>query len=124
MEYEFRRNTLTGTFQASFSMDHEVLGLWFSEELADNRAGYIEISQAIVQLQKSHLKSWRYVGKGLTLELDSEQARVFANALEMQETQQLDESMSFYDAESEAFCGLEDFEVALQSWRKFLDESS
>ena len=31
MEYEFRRNTLTGTVLANFSMDHEALGFWFED---------------------------------------------------------------------------------------------
>ncbi|MDN5369709.1 MAG: uncharacterized protein PWP74_1017, partial [Shewanella sp.] len=34
MDYEFRRNPITGLPLAIFSMEHEVLGRWFSEELA------------------------------------------------------------------------------------------
>ena len=43
MEYQFRRNRLEGTVFAEFSMDHEVLGRWFAEELGadDQRANHI-----------------------------------------------------------------------------------
>jgi len=30
--------------------------------------------------------------------------------------------MSLYDAESEAYCGLEDFEQALLSWQEFVQK--
>ncbi len=123
MEYEFRRNTLTGTVLATFSMDHEALGFWFAEELGEDTDKYVEICQVIAQLQSRRLPQWRWIGKALSLELDGEQARVFANELENGEEVEFEESMSLYDGESEAFCGLEDFYDALVKWRKFLDET-
>ena len=110
MEYEFRRNTLTGTVLASFSMDHEALGFWFAEELGECPEKYTEICQIVAKLQSNQLIHWRLVGKALSLELDSEQARVFANELESGEEFELEDAMSLYDGESEAFCGLEDFQ--------------
>ncbi len=123
MEYEFRRNTLTGTVLATFSMDHEALGFWFVEELGEDTDKYVEICQVIAQLQASRLTQWRWVGKALSIELDGEQARVFANELENDEELEFEESMSLYDGESEAFCGLEDFYDVLVKWREFLDET-
>ncbi len=123
MEYEFRRNTLTGTFIANFSMDHEIVGIWFTEELGDNEVLYEQLRNNITLLQAGSITSQRVVGKGISIELDTEQVRVFANVLEMDDELELDESMSFYDGESEAFCGLEDFEAALLSWQAFLAES-
>jgi len=123
MEYEFRRNTLTGTVLATFSMDHEALGFWFAEEIGEDTDKYVEICQVIAQLQSSRLSQWRWIGKALSLELDGEQARVFANELENGEELEFEESMSLYDGESEAFCGLEDFHDTLVKWREFLDET-
>lgn len=123
MEYEFRRNTLTGTVLATFSMDHEALGFWFAEEIGEDTDKYVEICQVIAQLQSSRLSQWRWIGKALSLELDGEQARVFANELENGEELEFEESMSLYDGESEAFCGLEDFHDAIVKWREFLDET-
>ncbi|MXR70617.1 hypothetical protein GNT65_18325 [Shewanella sp. JBTF-M18] len=123
MEYEFRRNTLTGTLVAQFTMDHEIMGLWFVDELGEDKVLIEQIASTIAALQQGRLTEQRFVGKGISLELDEEQARVFANVLEMDEDTALDESMSLYDGESQAFCGLEDFEVALKSWQAFIEES-
>ncbi|WP_076407409.1 YacL family protein [Shewanella sp. UCD-KL12] len=123
MEYEFRRNTMTGTVIANFSMDHEILGFWLVEELGEQRDKYNEVCQIIERLQVGSLSQWRLVGRGLSLELDNDSARVFANELEEDAEYEFEESMSLYEGESEAFCGLEDFQAALLSWREFLDES-
>ncbi|QYJ94613.1 YacL family protein [Shewanella spartinae] len=123
MEYEFRRNTLTGTLVAQFTMDHEIMGLWFVDELGEDKALIEQIASTIAALQQGRLTEQRFVGQGISLELDEEQARVFANALEMDDDTLLDESMSLYDGESQAFCGLEDFEAALKSWQAFIEES-
>ncbi|MBW8183362.1 YacL family protein [Shewanella nanhaiensis] len=123
MEYEFRRNTLTGTVMANFSMDHEALGFWFAEELGECAEKYNEICQVVAKLQSNQLIHWRMVGKALSLELDAEQARIFANELENGEEFELEDAMSLYNGESEAYCGLEDFQAALESWHVFLTET-
>ncbi|MCG9695783.1 YacL family protein [Shewanella sp. Isolate11] len=123
MEYEFRRNTMTGTLIANFTMDHEILGLWFTEELGEDAALYTQLVEDIAKLQQGSISALRRVGKAISLDLDNEQVRVFANVLEMDDELELDESMSLYNGESEAFCGLEDFEAALLSWQQFLAES-
>lgn len=120
MEYEFRRNTLDGTVLATFSMDHEVLGRWFSEELAFKPQAIEDIFEAIRLLRASKLNQWRMIGSDLSLELDNEQARVYANVIDFEDDVELEESMSMYDSESQAFCGLEDFEQVLKSWQAFI----
>jgi uncharacterized protein YacL (UPF0231 family) len=122
MEYEFQRNTLTGTLLANFSMDQEALGFWLVEELGECTEKYEEICQVITKLQFNQLSEWRSVGKALSIELDSEQVRVYANDLESGEEFELEDAMSLYDGESEAICGLQDFHVALKSWHAFIDE--
>ncbi|QYJ85477.1 YacL family protein [Shewanella mesophila] len=123
MEYEFRRNTLTGTLVANFSMDHEIMGLWFVDELGEDSQLCQQLQNTILLLQQSAISDKRFVGKAISIELDSEQVRVFANVLEMEDEVELDESMSLYDGESEAFCGLEDFAAALDSWQAFIKDS-
>ncbi|WP_299011197.1 YacL family protein [uncultured Shewanella sp.] len=122
MEYEFLRNSMTGTFLARFSMEHAILGLWFSEELGDDKDFYVEIGQTIAQLQANQIANKVFVGKGLSIELDNEQVRVFANEIDMEQDIDNDSGFSLYDSESEAFCGLEDFNEVLLSWRRFIDE--
>ncbi|MCL1074273.1 YacL family protein [Shewanella dokdonensis] len=121
MEYEFRRNPITGLPLARFSMEHEVLGRWFSEELAEDKTLCEQLTTAIVALQQGKLQEWRWIGHDLTLEMDAEQVRVFANVLGYDvPSDSAEEGLSFYDAESAADCGLEDFQAVLQSWCDYL----
>jgi len=122
MEYEFRRNILTGNLVADFSMGQEALGFWFVEELGECAEKYEALCQVITKLQVNELTHWRGVGKALTIELDTEEVRVFANELESDEEFELEGGMSLYDGESEAFCGLDDFHAVLEHWRVFVDE--
>lgn len=122
MEYEFRREAYTGNLLASFSMGQEIVGFWFVEELGESTEKYQQISQAISQLRSNQLKQWNMTGKALSLELTSDEAHVYANELETEESFELEDAMSLYDGESEAFSGLEDFHLALQSWRDFIEE--
>ena len=123
MEDEFQRNSLTGALLADFSVGQEVLGFWFVEELGECSEKDEALCQIIVKLQNNQLKDYRMVGKTLSIELDGEQVRVFANELERGEEIELEGAMSLYDGESEAFCGLEDFHVVLQHWRVFINDS-
>jgi len=67
MEYEFQRNTLTGTLVANFSMDQEALGFWLVEELGECVAKYQELCQVITKLQINQLTEWRSVGQALSI---------------------------------------------------------
>ncbi|NKF51320.1 YacL family protein [Shewanella sp. WXL01] len=122
MEYEFRRNRLEGTVFAEFSMEHVVLGRWFSEELGSDVALIKHVLAQVLLLQSGSLEHWRHVGGDLTIDLDREQVRVFANVMAQDEELELQESMSLYNAESESFCGLEDFEQVLLSWQAFIEQ--
>ncbi|AZG74560.1 YacL family protein [Shewanella livingstonensis] len=122
MEYQFRRNRLEGTVFAEFSMGHEVLGRWFAEQLGnDNRKAEYILSQ-IASIKKGTLNHWRDIGGDLTIDIDTEQVRVFASVIDFEEEHILEDSMSLYDAESESYCGLEDFESVLQSWIAFIND--
>ena len=122
MEYEFRRNRLDGTVFANFSMEHEVFGRWFAEELGDDVARATSILTNIAQLVTRQSNQWRDIGQDLTLDADNEQVRIFVNAIDFEEDHDFEDGMGLYDAESEGFCGLEDFEAALTSWLKFIQE--
>lgn len=122
MEYQFRRNRLEGTVFAEFSMDHEVLGRWFAEELGADNNRTNDILRQIILLKTGAVNHWREVGSDLTIDIDTEQVRVFANVIDFDEQHDLDDSMNLYDAESESYCGLEDFESTLKSWLAFINE--
>ncbi|WP_372871436.1 YacL family protein [Shewanella sp.] len=123
MEYEFRRNGLDGSVLALFSMEHEVVGRWLGEELGDDRDAIDEVLNAVDALLGGEISEWRKTGREFSIELDLEQARVYANVLGFEQEQDLDEGMALYDAELEAGCGLEDLQAVLKSWQQFLYES-
>ncbi|MBV7315827.1 YacL family protein [Shewanella sp. NIFS-20-20] len=120
MEYEFRRNSLDGTATAIFSMDHEVLGRWFTEELGQDEDIISELMNVISTLQEGQAGYFQLVGGEFTLEMDFEQVRIFANVIGFNQDYDLEDGMSLYDAESSGSCGLDDFATALVSWRNFL----
>ena len=122
MEYEFRRNRLDGTVFANFTMDHEVFGRWFAEELGADVIRTQQIVESITQLISGTTNLWRDIGTDLTIDADSEQVRIFVNAIDFDEEHDFEEGMGLYDAESEGYCGLEDFDKALKSWLVFIQE--
>ena len=122
MEYEFRRNSLEGTVQATFEMGHEVLGRWVSDELGNDKKLVSGLLSTIKLLSQGELNQYRLVGSDFTLEMNTEQAWVYANVLAYEEEQELEDGMAIYDSESNSYCGLEDFEYVLLSWQSFLNE--
>lgn len=120
MEFEFRRNRLDDTVFAEFSMEHAVLGRLFAQELGDDSDSIKAILTQIQLLKAGKQTHFFQAGGDISIDMDNEQVRVFVNSIDFDEDIQFDEDMSLYDAESEAFCGLEDFEQALQSWLAFL----
>lgn len=120
MEYEFRRNSLDGTLFAEFSMEHAILGRFFAERLGNDIEQCNNIIKQIEIIRANKQNDWLMHSRDLALLIDSEQVRVFAIAIDFDEDFELEESMSMYDSESEAYCGLEDFETALKSWMEFI----
>ncbi|USD64811.1 YacL family protein [Vibrio sp. SCSIO 43136] len=119
MDFDFKKNTLEGTYRAEFSMGHEVLGRWFTEELGRDDA---KLSQVLAKLDelKDSSQEWRLVGEELTLVLQNNEALVQANFLFGEDETELEEDFHFYDEESISVCGFEDLHQALLGWRAFL----
>lgn len=123
MEYEFQRNTHTGELIADFSHGQEILGFWFVEELGESTDRYQTLCQVITQLHNHELKHWQMIGKALSIELDTEAVRIFANEIDNDQDIEFDDTLSLYDGESETFCGLADFQLALTSWHRFIQDA-
>ncbi|AKH89935.1 protein YacL [Edwardsiella tarda] len=117
MDYEFRHD-IGGQVVAVFSMGHEAVGHWLNEEVKGDLTLVTEIEQAAAELKGSE-RQWQRVGHEYTLWLDSEEVMVRANQLAL-EGDELDEGMRYYDEESLALCGLEDFLQVLSRYRSFI----
>ncbi|MEH6531065.1 MAG: YacL family protein [Photobacterium frigidiphilum] len=119
MDYEFKKNTLDGSYHATFSMGHETIGRWLIEEVGKDFDKMDAILSQISALKNS-TKEWRLLGDDLSLILQDHEVIIQANYLFSEEEEDFDEDMHFYDDESVSCCGFEDFELVLQAWRAFV----
>ena len=117
MDYEFSRD-LYGRYKAEFSMGHEALGLWLSEELATNVMLMTSLLAKLEQLQNR--QCWEHIqsGREFTLSMSQEGVEVRSSQLDDRDDQ-APEELNHYDQESEACCGLDDFRQLLEEWQRF-----
>ncbi len=120
MDYQFLKD-ITGSITAKFSMDHEAIGYWLNEEIK-NDLSLLDTIAENYELIKGSEKQWEFIGHEYTLILDEEEVMIRANQLAF-ETDGLEEGMSYYDNESIAFCGVNDFFDMLDDYREFVIEN-
>ncbi|CAM3719749.1 YacL family protein [Parendozoicomonas haliclonae] len=124
MEYEFRRD-FAGDLQTNFSMNHEAIGAWLLEEVGRRSSVMSDIFRAIEQIRAGERREYRLNGDEYNLRLDSQEAevcdaRIDFEADELMSEEALADAFDFYDEESRASCGLDDFEEMLREWERFV----
>lgn len=122
MDYEFKQD-IYGNPLAKFSMGHEALGRWFSDEL-QNQA---DISKLLVLIEKVESKeSFQHNIQGTEFELSISGIGIEVTALfdesSLDDADILLEDAGQYDDESYSQCGLQDFKEALLSWKEFVEK--
>lgn len=137
MDFEFKKNTLDDSYRVEFSSGHEAIGHWLIEEVG---ADHQKIDQIIDVLSLHHdeMKTWSYQGKQWQIQIENNEVHIIANSLlesgedadnadildeiEFVETNNYDinDELDEYPDESESFCGIEDFEQVMQSWKAFV----
>lgn len=117
MEYDFVRD-LTGKVLVKSSMGHEAIGQWLNEEVSGNISLLDQVEQQLDAVAGS-LRQWQHIGHEYTLLMDGEEVMVRANDL-LFVNDELEDGMSYYDDESLALCGTDDFRHLLQQYRAFL----
>lgn len=120
MDYQFFQDR-TGAISAKFSMDHEAIGYWLNEEVKNDLSLLDTIEENYEKIKGSE-NQWELIGHEYTLLLDDEEVMIKANQLSF-ETDGLEEGMSYYDNESVAFCGIDDFLLMLKDYRVFVIEN-
>ncbi len=105
---------------AEFSMGHEAMGSWFSDELGANLQRIEEICDIIDQLINRRIQQRLIEGTEYQLKLGQEDAEVRSSSLDLDIDEELPEDTNLYDEESFSECGLEDFQQALISWQEFI----
>ncbi|MCL1079348.1 YacL family protein [Parashewanella spongiae] len=120
MDYEFRNNSLEDSVVALFSMEHQAVGRWFTEEIAKDKDKLSTILSVIEHISKDGVTEKKIIGKSITLELSYERVLVYENCIQYDNDYLLEEDMNLYDEESIASCGLEDFRDAMLSYQEFI----
>jgi len=122
VDFEFRKDTLTDTYRVIISMEQMALGNWIQGTLGTDKAT-IALIQAEIDLLKARQKQeYRLIGEEMTLTLTQEDVCACANSELIDFGEELEDDMNFYDAETVAVCGLEDFEILLQAWLRFFSQ--
>ncbi|CDG20386.1 conserved protein of unknown function [Xenorhabdus poinarii G6] len=119
MEYEFMQD-ITGQVTTSFSMDHEAIGHWLNEEVKEDLSILDKITLALQEIKGSE-RQWQLSGHEYTLLMDENEIMIRANQLQF-DTEVMEEGMSYYDNESLAFCGTDDFIDMLANYKEFISQ--
>jgi hypothetical protein len=103
-------------------MGHEAFATWLEQE--GQRVSWIEeLLAKITLLQQRSISDFKLQGSEFSLLLNQDEAQVVNHSLiNNQDDIDLETGMNFYDAESQAFCGLEDFLNLIESWLEFVSE--
>ncbi|MDO6421816.1 YacL family protein [Saccharophagus degradans] len=120
MEYEFNKD-LGGSPVATFSMGHEAIGRWLTDELASNTQRITSLLSHIEQIELGHKASLTLHGSEFELHIAGDEVSVKAHAID--DDIEFKKNISLYELESNAECGLTDFKEALQSWLQFVTKS-
>ena len=116
MDYEFSYDDY-GQPIAKFSVGHEAIGRWFSEEIGNDAPA---IEKLLAMLRHSGPRSQQWLGAEFQLRIAQDEVEVVALALGIDVDEALPEDTNLYDAESYSGCGLQDFTVALRAWQTFV----
>lgn len=119
MEFEFRKDFISGLATAKLSMGHEAFATWLEQE--GQSIDWVDRLLAdLVLLQQRTVTEVKLKGDEFSLLVNQEEAQVFHHSL-MDESDDTDlqDDLMFYDLEIQAACGLEDFLNLIESWKQF-----
>jgi len=116
MDFQFKRDIL-GQPIASFSMGHEAIGRWLTDELGSNQTSTLNLIDMVNKIEQSLIGFREMSGSELelTLSLNGVEVSALESDIDLQ-----DEDSNLYESESFSECGLLDFKQALQSWLEFI----
>lgn len=116
MDFQFTAHQ--GNVTAKCSMEHIALANWFNAEVRSNPAlilTALSTARQLVEQQESTL-----IGAEYTLFLNADEVMVRANNLAIESDEILEDDFHYYDEESIAFCGTQDFIHFLEAYIDFI----
>ena len=99
-------------------MEHIALANWFNTEVRSNPSAILtalSVAQSLIENQEKIL-----IGAEYTLFLDADEVMVRANNLAIESDEILEADFHYYDEESIAFCGPQDFIHFLEAYVDFI----
>ncbi len=119
MEFEFRKDFISGESTVKVSMGHEAFATWLEQQ--GQSVTFIESwISTIDKLQKRQQKEFKVRTGDFVLLLEQDEVQITSTSLLHHEESELQEDFNYYDQESMAGCGLEDFLNLLESWLEFI----
>lgn len=120
MEFEFRKDFITGQVTAQTEMDHEAFATWL--EMEGQAVSWCEaLLEQVIAVQSRKLTEYKLAGSEFSLLLTNAEAQVVNHRLmEIEGDEELGDDLSYYNAEIEGGCGLEDFKNLIESWLEFI----
>lgn len=109
MEFEFIRNTLMGEYYVKCSMGHEIVGRWLQEEIGKDPMKIAQVEKLIEQSFSAPSQEYNLTGTEISLMIQGDEVLVQENALAHEYDVEMESEFDFYNAESTASCGIEDF---------------
>ena len=120
MEFEFRKDFISEKVTVKLSMGHEAFATWLEQE-GQTEAWVEALRDKLLLLQQRQITEVKLVGSEFSLLLNHDEAQVINHSLlNNQDDTELEGDFQFYNAETEAACGLEDFINLIESWLDFI----
>ncbi|NOH97280.1 YacL family protein [Vibrio sp. 99-70-13A1] len=120
MEFEFTRNTLMGEYYVKCSMGHEIIGRWLQEEIGKDKQKLNQVMDAIERSRSNMSTETALLGKEISLSINEDEVTIQENVLGHGEEMEENSEFDFYNCESTASCGIDDFELLMTNWLDFL----
>ncbi|MGR5253359.1 YacL family protein [Vibrio astriarenae] len=120
MDFEFKKNTLLGTYTVYCSMGHEAVAQWVESELGTEITNIDKHLDLLEQARISPYKEINLLGQGYSLSIYDNEVTIKANTVQDESDDWHDEELGSYSNETESVCGLDDFESLLVQWRDFI----
>ncbi|OOF56831.1 hypothetical protein BKK56_01935 [Rodentibacter genomosp. 2] len=117
MDFQFTSHQ--GNISAKCSMEHIALANWFNTEVRSNPTAILTALSTARQLTENQEK--RLIGAEYSLFLNADEVMVRANNLVIESDAILEDNFHYYDEESIAFCGTQDFIHFLEAYIDFIE---
>lgn len=115
---DFQFTAYQGTISAKCSMEHIALANWFNTEVRSNPAAILNALSTARHLTENQEEA--LIGAEYTLFLNVYEVMVRANNLALDSDEILEDDFHYYDEESIAFCGTQDFIHFLEAYVDFI----